>query len=62
MGRILLQGQLGAHSAMSQRDPLFKETFKTTTIEPCHEIMVLSVLRKLVLQTCMHSYPVGLDV
>ena len=30
--------------------------------EPCHEIMVLSVQRKLILQTCMHSHPVGLDV
>ena len=31
-------------------------------IEPCHEIMALFVLCKLILQTCMHSYPVGLDV
>ena len=30
--------------------------------EPAHEIMVLFVLRKLILQTCMHSLPVGLDV
>ena len=30
--------------------------------EPAHEIMVLFVLRKLILQTRMHSYPVGLDV
>ena len=28
--------------------------------EPCHEIMVLSVLRKLILQTHMRSHPVGL--
>ena len=31
-------------------------------IEPAHEIMVLFVLRKLVLQTRMCSNPVGLDV
>ena len=30
--------------------------------EPCHEIMVFSTLRKLILQTCMHSHPVGLNV
>ena len=30
--------------------------------EPCHEIMALSVLRKLILQTRMRSHPVGLDV
>ena len=29
---------------------------------PCHEIMALFVLRKLILQTRMHSHPVGLDV
>ena len=31
-------------------------------IEPAHEIMVLCVLRKLILQTRMRSHPVGLDV
>ena len=30
--------------------------------EPCHEIMVLFVLHKLILQTRMCSHPVGLDV
>ena len=30
--------------------------------EPSHEIMALSVLRKLILQTRMRSHPVGLDV
>ena len=30
--------------------------------EPCHEIMVLLVLRKLILQKRMGSHPVGLDV
>ena len=32
------------------------------TIEPTHEIMVLFVLRKLILQTRMRCLPVGLDV
>ena len=36
--------------------------FKTCLFEPAHEIMVLFILRKLVLQTRMCSYPVGLDV
>ena len=31
-------------------------------IEPAHEIMALFILRKLILQTCMHCHPVGLDV
>ena len=30
--------------------------------EPCHEMMALFVLRKLILQTRMRSHPVGLDV
>ena len=30
--------------------------------KPAHEIMVLFVLRKLILQTRMCSHPVGLDV
>ena len=30
--------------------------------EPSHEIMALFVLRKLILETCMCSHPVGLDV
>ena len=30
--------------------------------EPSHEIMVVFVFRKLILQTHMHSYPVGLDI
>ena len=32
------------------------------TYEPSHEIMVLFVLRKLIVQTRMRSHPVGLDV
>ena len=31
-------------------------------IEPCHEIMVLFLLCKLILQTCMHSHPMRLGV
>ena len=30
-------------------------------IEPCHEIMVLVVFRKLILQSRMQSHPVGID-
>ena len=33
-----------------------------TINEPCHDIMALFVLRKLILQTRMRSHPVGLDV
>ena len=33
-----------------------------TLIEPSHEIMVLFVLRKSIIQTRVHSHPVGLDV
>ena len=32
------------------------------TFEPSHEIMILFILRKLILQTHMRSHPVGLDV
>ena len=35
---------------------------KILPFEPCHEIMVLFVLRKLILQKQMRSHPVGLDV
>ena len=35
---------------------------KKHNFEPSHEIMVLFVLRKLILQTCMRSHPVGLEV
>ena len=35
---------------------------KKKTFEPAHEIMVLFVLRKLILQTRMRSHPMGLDV
>ena len=36
--------------------------FMRLLIEPCHEIMVLFILRKLILQTQISSHPVGLDV
>ena len=35
---------------------------RQTVYEPSHEIMAFSVLCKLILQTCMRSHPVGLDV
>ena len=35
---------------------------KLSSFEPSHEIMVLFVLRKLILQTRICSHPVGLDV
>ena len=40
----------------------FPAHVQQTSNEPSHEIMALFVLRKLILQTCMRSYPVGLDV
>ena len=40
----------------------FFQTVKQRLFEPAHEIMVLFVLRKLILQTRMRSHPVGLDV
>ena len=36
--------------------------FSLGPFEPSHEIMTRFVLRKLILQTRMHSHPVGLDV
>ena len=38
------------------------QIFVCKITEPCHEIMVLFVLHKLILQTRMHSHPMGLDV
>ena len=39
------------------------ETAPNTIFEPCHEIMALFVLRKLILlQSRMRSHPLGLDV
>ena len=37
-----------------------KQTNKT--YEPAHEIMAFFILRKLILQTRIHSHPVGLGV
>ena len=39
-----------------------RKTKETPVNEPCHEIMVLFVLRKLVLQTRMRSHPMELNV
>ena len=47
---------------------VFNATHHNTVLDiifpnkPSHEIMALFVLHKLILQTCMHSHPVGLDV
>ena len=43
-------------------DDIFLQVFDDSLkiIEPAHEIMVLFILRKLILQTRMCSYPVGL--
>ena len=38
------------------------ETAVSRLSEPSHEIMVLFVFRKLILQTHMRRHPVGLDV
>ena len=35
---------------------------KLCIFEPAHEIMALFVLHKLILQTCMRSHPVEVDV
>ena len=41
---------------------ILEEKVDLQLIEPAHEIMVLFVLHKLILQTHMHSNPTGLDV
>ena len=41
---------------------IIKTKRSQTLNEPCHEIMVLFILRKLIFQTRMRSHPVGLDV
>ena len=38
------------------------ECWSQKLFEPAHQIMALSVLHTLILQTCMRSHPVGLDV
>ena len=40
----------------------YDNRFKGNATVPCHEIMVLSVLRKFILQTRMSGHPVGQDV
>ena len=52
--KYFLQVQYG-HKAASGNEAF-------ALFEPSHEVMVLFILRKLILQTCMHSHPVGLDV
>ena len=46
---------------MQMNEPELDKSNKMT-YEPCHEIMALVVLRKLILQTRMRSHPEGLDV
>ena len=55
----VLQLQTAANPWHKEDDK--KET-QIKTYEPSHEIMVLFVLRKLILQTRLRSHPVGLDV
>ena len=47
---------------LSCRGSLKDDAEKQNRFEPAHEIMVLFVLRKRILQTRMRSHPVGLDV
>ena len=42
--------------------PIYDFSKYLSSFEPSHEIMVLFVLRKIILQTRMRSHPVGLDV
>ena len=44
------------------RKTLFKQLLDKLWYEPCHEIMVLFVLVKLIAQKHMRSHPMGLDV
>ena len=46
--------------SFSSQFGMFHETYQE--FEPAHEIMALFVLCKLILQICMRSHPVGLDV
>ena len=61
-GSYVLQSNLPSACPLRtdrQTEELFSDIF---TIEPCHEIMELFVLRKLILQTRMRSHPVVLDI
>ena len=50
------------HRVYKEWVPQCKKILRKVSYEPSHEIMVLSVFRKLILQTRMCSHPVGLDV
>ena len=41
---------------------MMRHSLEILLLEPTHEIMVLFVLRKLIIETCMRSHPVGLEV
>ena len=58
-----LADQLGKrHGEMYRKTSKTLDTQKNAVIEPSHEVMVLFLLRKLVLQIRICSHPVGLDV
>ena len=56
-----LKSYLDQDAESEQEEDVEGKHYKIT-IEPSHEIMVLFVLRKLILQTRMRSHPLGLDV
>ena len=63
---VISSWRISAYAVMPRKITHFYEQLKTEwppqTFESAHEIMVLFVLCKLILQTLMHSHPVGLDV
>ena len=60
---ISLKPEVYVHPKLSQRIVFETTCRRSYTInEPAHEIMILFVLRELILQTCVGSHPVGLDV
>ena len=61
-GNHLMSGQHLHNLHCCQPMPFVPNLKEQTEIEPSHEIMVLFVLRKLILQMCMRSHQVGLDV
>ena len=54
--------EIQSRSAISCVSEVIIMMHSTKRNEPCHEIMVLFALRKLIIQTRMRSHPVGLDV
>ena len=63
--RLLLiqeQSDLGLHCLSRHVCLKLRISMTKTWFEPAHEIMVLFILRKLILQMRMHSHPVALDI